>query len=175
MMIAERIQALIHNLEVGGARRLNYVALTLAVLGLGVWYDTHCYHNFNAPEAMDAAQVARNLSEGNGFTTEFIRPFSVYLIQKHNRALMLEPTAGNNGTNLVDYAEIYGRHPDLANAPLYPLLLAGLLKIYTPDWNVEKHKSFWSDGGQFVRYKPDFLVAIFKYDLYRFFVWGFAS
>ena len=62
MMIAERIQALIHKLEVGGARRLNYVALTLAVLSLALWYDTHCYHNFNSPEAMDKAQVARNLS-----------------------------------------------------------------------------------------------------------------
>src|ERR1035441_10735011 len=87
MMIAERTQALIHKLEVeGGARWLNYLALTVAVLSLAAWYDLHCYRDFAAPEAMDAAQVARNLSEGNGFTTEFIRPFSIYLLQKHNRA-----------------------------------------------------------------------------------------
>src|ERR1039457_4586757 len=123
MMMAERIQMLIHKLEVGGARALNYLALTVAVLSLAVWYDLHCYHNFSAPEAMDAAQVARNLSEGNGFTTEFIRPFSVYLLKKSNHAWPPKQTAG---TNTVDL-----RHPDLANAPLYPLVLAGLWKLHT--------------------------------------------
>lgn len=167
MMIAERIQALIHKLEIGGARWLNYTALTVAVLGLAVWYDTHCYRNFNTPEAMDAAQVARNLSEGKGFTTDFIRPFSVYLLQKHNHATAAPAT----GTNFVDAARVYGPHPDLANAPLYPLMLAGLLKIYTPDWQVELNKSFWSEGGQFARYKPEFLIAIFNQLLMLVAVW----
>src|SRR5580704_1536117 len=116
MMITERIQAVIHALEVSGARWLNYVALTVMVVALGVWYDTHCYHNFSAPEAMDAAQVARNLADGKGFSTEVVRPFSVYLLQKHNRN---QPASQASGTNAVDSAEVYGPHPDLANAPLY--------------------------------------------------------
>ena len=160
MMMSERIQALIHKLEVDvGARWLNYLALTFIVVGLGVWYDTHCYHDFNSPEAMDSAQVARNLSEGKGFTTQFIRPFSIYLLQKHNRA---RAGAQIPGTNAVDAAEVNGQHPDLANAPLYPLVLAGLFKVTSPDWKVEMHKPFWSDGGRFVRYKPEFLIAIFN-------------
>src|ERR1039458_9312838 len=160
MMIAERTQALIHKLEVeGGARWLNYLALTVAVLSLAIWYDLHCYRNFANPEAMDAAQVARNLSAGNGFTTEFIRPFSVYLIQKHNHASAPNPTAL---TNAFDFAQIQGRHPDLANAPVYPLLLAGLWKLHTPDWKVEMHKTFWSEGGRFTRYPPEFFIAIFN-------------
>lgn len=163
MMIEERIQALVHKLDVeGGPRRLNYFALVLAVLGLALWYDTHCYRNFNNPEAMDAAQLARNVSEGKGFTTQFIRPFSVYLIEKHNGALMVKPTPGNNGTNMTDYAEIYGPHPDLANAPLYPLVLAGFWKLHAPDWQVQNHKAFWSEGGQFVRYAPEFFIALFN-------------
>src|SRR5215469_18047958 len=124
MMIAERIQALIHKYEVDeGARWINYLALTLLVILLAFRYDTHCYRNFSSPEAMDAAQVARNLSEGKGFTTDYIRPFSIFLVQKHNRAL-----AGNQtpGASVKDAAEVYGRHPDLANAPLYPVVLAGL-------------------------------------------------
>src|ERR1039457_587296 len=108
MMIAERTQALIHKLEVeGGARWLNYLALTVAVLSLAIWYDLHCYRNFANPEAMDAAQVARNLSAGNGFTTEFIRPFSVYLIQKHNHALAPDNVSA---TNAADFAQLQGRH-----------------------------------------------------------------
>jgi hypothetical protein len=131
----------------------------VAVLSLAIWYDLHCYRNFANPEAMDAAQVARNLSEDNGFTTEFIRPFSVYLIQKHNHASAPNQTAL---TNAFDFAQIRGRHPDLANAPVYPLLLAGLWKLHTPDWKVEMHKTFWSEGGRFTRYSPEFFIAIFN-------------
>lgn len=160
MMIAERIQTFIHKLEVeGGARWLNYVMLTLAVMALAVRYDTHCYRNFSSPEAMDAAQVARNLSEGNGFSTLYIRPFSIYLVQKHNRGRAASEAAG---TNLVDAAQMYGRHPDLANAPLYPVVLAGLFKVTSPSWTAESHKSFWGDSGRFLRYKPEFVIAIFN-------------
>ena len=159
MMISERIQAAIHALEVRGGRWLNYAVLTLMVLALVVWYDTHCYRNFNAPEAMDAAQVARNLAEGKGFTTEVVRPFSVYLLQKHNRNQAANQASA---TNALDTAEVYGPHPDLANAPLYPIVLAGLFKVASPDWKVELHKAFWSDGGRFVRYKPEFLITIFN-------------
>ena len=95
----------------------------------------HGYHNFAAPEAMDAAQVARNISEGKGFTTEFIRPFSAVSACKsttsrnkserdawHQRARTLrnDPNAS----------------PDLANAPVYPLVLAGLMKVLPSDWKV---------------------------------------
>ena len=168
MITAERIQTLVHKLEVGGARWLNVLALALIVLALAVWYDLHCYRNFSSPEAMDAAQVARNLSEGNGFTTEFIRPFSIYLLQQHNHAQV----AGElSSTNAADPAEVYGRHPDLANAPLYPVVLAGLWKITQPDWKINLRKPFWSDGGRFVRYKPEFIIAVFNQILLLVAVW----
>jgi hypothetical protein len=168
-MIAERIQAFIHKLEVdSGARRLNYLALMLAVVGLAVWYDTHAYRNFSSPEAMDAAQVARNLTEGRGFTTEFIRPFSLYLMQKHNRAA--HPEAAFS-TNAVDFAQVKGWHPDLANAPVYPLVLAGLMELQTPAWKVEMRKPFWSEGGRFMRYRPEFYIAIFNQILLLLVVW----
>jgi hypothetical protein len=167
-MSAEWIQALIHKLEVGGARRLNYVALAVAVMSLAVWYDLHCYRNFTAPEAMDAAQVARNLAAGNGFTTEFIRPFSVYLVQKHNHALAPDNVSA---TNAADFAQLQGRHPDLANAPLYPLLLAGLWKLHTPEWKVQMRKTFWSEGGRFARYPPEFFLAVFNQMLLLVVVW----
>ena len=35
-------------------------------------------------EAMDAAQLARNIAQGKGYTTLFIRPFSMYLVKKRN-------------------------------------------------------------------------------------------
>ena len=160
MMIADRIQTLIHATEVGGGSRwLKYISLAVALVALVGFYDLRAYRNFSSPEAMDAAQVARNVAEGRGYTTEFIRPFSLYLVQKHNRA-------GHPGeilsTNVMDFAQIDSPHPDLANAPVYPTVLAGLLKVWPPDWKVQLHKPFWSEGGRFLRYKAEFRIAIFN-------------
>ncbi|HEY2330078.1 MAG TPA: glycosyltransferase family 39 protein, partial [Verrucomicrobiae bacterium] len=162
-MASQQIQDLIHKLEVGAGRRvLQYVMLAVLVLALVFIYDIRAYHCFTDPEAMDAAQVARNLEEGRGFSTDFIRPFSLYLVQKHN-------LAANPGralsTNLVDSARVRGTHPDLANPPVYPLLLAGLMKAWTPRWQVELHKPFWSENGHFMRYQPEFRIALFNQTL----------
>ena len=166
MIISERIQTLIHKFEVeGGARWQNYLMMMLAVLALAVWYDTHCYHNFDSAEAMDAAQVGRNLAEGKGFSTEYIRPFDIYLLQRHNG------TTARAGTDAGGPARLNGRHPDLANAPLYPLMLAGLFSLHNTDWSVEHRKSFWSDGGRFLRYKPEFFIALFNQLLLLVVIW----
>jgi hypothetical protein len=158
MMIAERIQGLIHLMEEGrGARWLRIVTLVLAVIALAVVYDSLCYRNFLAPEAMDAAQVARNLAEGRGYSTDCIRPFSLYLVKKHNQA---GQTPEMLATNRTDFARINTPHPDLANAPVYPTVLAGFLKVWTPEWRVQTRKPFWSEGGSFLRYEPEFLIAI---------------
>ena len=63
MPLGELIQMLIHKLEVGaGSRYLRIVALVLGVVGLAFLYDIRAYRNLAAPEAMDAAQLARNIS-----------------------------------------------------------------------------------------------------------------
>ena len=160
MIISERVQKLIHLIEVeAGGRWLNYLALAIIVFALGFWYDIHSYKNFSSPEAMDAAQVARNLSAGRGFTTEFIRPFSVYLVQRHH-PISAESLLSTN--KIPDNGRVYGPHPDLANAPLYPLVLAAEMVVLRPDFKVETRKSFWSSGGRFQRYQSEFQIAIFN-------------
>ena len=155
MKIAEQIQSAIHALEVGRGARVLSVLLILLIFGaMAVLYDTRAYHGFNSPEAMDAAQVARNISEGKGFTTDFIRPFSIYLVSKQNHA------THPDGTDAFDYAQVNSPHPDLANAPLYPMLLAGFMKAWPPQWKVETRKPFWTEGGSFRRYMPEFRIAI---------------
>jgi hypothetical protein len=154
----EQIQGWIHALEVGSfSRWLKYLPVVVAMIGLAVLYDVRAYHGFTSPEAMDAAQVARNLAEGHGYTTDFIRPFSVYLVQKHNRAT--HPAEART-TNALDFAQLDGTHPDLANAPVYPTLLAGLMKLGSLDWQVEMDKPFWSANGKFLRYRPEFKIAV---------------
>src|SRR3974390_426245 len=158
MKLSAQVQQWIHALEVGRfSRRFQFVPLALAVIALAVFYDVGNYRGFSSPEPMDAAQVARNVVEGRGYTTDFIRPFSVYLLKSHNYAVH----AGEMQlTNTLDLAQLDGSHPDLANAPVYPILLAGFFKLWTPVWKVETHQPFWSEGGKFMRYKPEFGIAI---------------
>jgi hypothetical protein len=167
MPLTELIQMLIHKLEVGaGSRYLRILALVLGVVALAFVYDLRAYRNLATPEAMDAAQLARNISEGKGYTTQFIRPFSLYLVQNHGTAEI------SISTNVApDLARIRSAHPDLANAPVYPLLLAGLMKVLPFHYQVDLKSSFWSEnddsgriagGLRFARYQPDFLIAIFN-------------
>ena len=159
MPLSQLIQRLIHLLEVGaGARYLRYLTLALVVFMLGFLYDIRAYRNLATPEAMDAAQLARNISEGKGYTTQFIRPFSLYLVQNHNEE-KAPPTLTNTNS---DFARIKTEHPDISNPPVYPLMLAGLMKVRTFHYPVELKKPFWSDNSRFYRYQPDFLMAIFN-------------
>src|SRR5437868_9649072 len=114
------LQEFIHKVTEGsGNRFLQLILVLFAMLGLAVWYDAAAFKNYSGMEGMDAAQLARNISEGEGFSTQLVRPFSMYLIRKHRED---KSTALN------------GAHPDLANAPLYPLLLAATMKMSPFGW-----------------------------------------
>jgi len=153
------LQDWIHKLEEGAwARYVKIAAFCVAILFLVLTYDFRAYRNFATPEAMDSAQLARNLAEGRGYTTLFIRPFSLYLVQSHNQAQAADALA-SAGT---DFAEIKTAHPDLANPPVYPLALAGLMKVLPFQYVPNLRSAFWSDNGNFWRYEPDFLIASFN-------------
>src|SRR5262249_43768151 len=120
------IQDLIHKLEVGGGTRfLKWMFLAIALVGLVLAYNSRAYRNFSTQEAMDSAQLARNIAEGKGYTTLFVRPFSIYLLTNHN----IGELAGTTPERLPDIARLKTAHPDLANPPVYPLVLAGLMKV----------------------------------------------
>jgi hypothetical protein len=159
MPLPELIQMLIHKIEIGaGSRYLRIAALILAVLGLAFFYDARVARNFATQEAMDSAQLARNIADGKGYTTLFIRPFSLYLVQRHNQPSSATSLADTN----QDFAQIKTAHPDLANPPVYPVLLAGLMKIASFKYPVEIQKPFWSNNNQFWRYRPDFFIGVFN-------------
>ena len=161
------LQDLIHKFEQGSGRwpRIVFVALTVAVIMLG--YNWRCFRNLGTQEAMDSAQVGHNLAQGRGFATQFVRPFSIYLVKKHN-ADRLQAT---DGDPRPDYAQLKGMHPDLANPPVYPLVLAGLMKVLPFQYAVNLKHPFWSSAHprpteemprMFARYQPDFLIGLFN-------------
>ncbi len=142
-------QDLIHLLDFGAAHRFLRIGLAvLAVASLAFLYDGCAFRNLGTQEAMDCAQVARNLAEGKGFTTGFIRPLSIFLVKRHSQAGAAQPENGS------DPARLQGPHPDLANAPVYPAVLAGLMKALPFHYDIP--------AGAFARYQPDLLITVFN-------------
>jgi hypothetical protein len=153
------LQELLHKFELGGGMRYFRVGLAvLAILLLTVGYNLRAFKNMGTQEAMDAAQLARNIAQGKGYTTLFIRPFSMFLVQKHNLETQGAPQVGK----VPDLAKLRHMHPDLANPPVYPVALAALMKVLPFDYTVSTAKTFWSRGGGFWRFEPDFLIALFN-------------
>jgi hypothetical protein len=156
------LQDIIHKIEVGGGPRyIRYALAFLAIAALLMVYNLRVVKNFGTQEAMDTAQLARNISEGKGYTTSFIRPFSLHLVSERNRE---NPSASASGVH--DLARIKRAHPDIANPPVYPVVLAGVMKVLPFEFNASKTVPFWSQKGRFWRYQPDFLISWFNQALF---------
>src|SRR5271165_6935926 len=154
------LQNLIHIIEVrGGMRAFRVVLIVLTLVLFWVCYDWRAFKNMSTLEAMDAAQLGRNIAEGKGYTTLFVRPFSMYLLKQRYLAKTNAPALGE----VVDMAQIKVPHPDIANPPVYPVVLAGLMKVLPFEYPLPaKPKPFWSFNGSFWRYQPDFLISLFN-------------
>jgi hypothetical protein len=142
------LQEFIHKFEEGvGAVYIKRFFVLLALIGLAAFYDLREFRGFSNPEAMDSAQLARNISQGEGFTTKFIRPFSIKLLQLKN---------GENSNSLTN------AHPDLMNAPVYPLMEAAVLKAPI--------KFDISDG--FQRFQPEVAIAVLNQVIFALLLWS---
>jgi 4-amino-4-deoxy-L-arabinose transferase-like glycosyltransferase len=133
------MQELIHRSQSGGGWRFFRVLFVLILVSAAAsLYDTLLFRNFSNREAMDMAQLGRNLAEGRGYTTLMVRPLSMALLQRHrpDRSPLLKTA-----------------HPDLANPPVYPYLLAGLFKIIPAKYFVTPEKGF-------AIYLPELAVAL---------------
>ncbi|HMJ90825.1 MAG TPA: glycosyltransferase family 39 protein [Candidatus Acidoferrum sp.] len=147
-MFMLKVQELIHRFEVGsGARAVRGLFLACAFATVALLYDSFCFKNFSTEEAMDAAQLARNIADGEGFTTRLIRPFSMFLISRQRA----------DKDPLIKKA-----HPDIMNAPVYPVLLAAVVKL-TPAQDMVAEKSFsraWGDLGIAIFNQMLLLIAL---------------
>jgi 4-amino-4-deoxy-L-arabinose transferase-like glycosyltransferase len=136
------LQDLIHKLEEGiGARIIKGIALALGLLALAAVYDWREYKCFATQDSMDMAQLARNISEGKGYTTHVIRPLSLHLVQEKAKA------EGRNPNEVLR-----NPHPDLANPPVYPWVLAALMKVLPLQYTIPQE-------GEFGRYQPELIIS----------------
>ncbi|HEY2951632.1 MAG TPA: glycosyltransferase family 39 protein [Verrucomicrobiae bacterium] len=191
-----KLQEFIHNMEMGaGGRALQLVVAVVAMAAMAVFYDLAAFKNLATEEGMDAAQLARNISQGRGYTTHFVRPLSVYFVQRQaERGLerLYHGLSVENQRLFTNWVELRRRestnpapaqlenflkkreqwnkvaflaspHPDLANAPVYPVLLAVLLKCMPFEYD--------TGPGKFNVYKPDLWIAMFNQALLLVAVW----
>jgi hypothetical protein len=140
-----RLQEFIHRLEVGeGVRWVRAAACLLGLLAIVALYSLLEYRNLSHPAAMDAAQVARQLARGDGFTTQFIRPLSIQLLERQAER--------RGGETSDDPGRLRQPHPDLANPPLYPLFLAATFTLAPPSETIPVARAFSI-------YRPDRMIV----------------
>lgn len=82
---AEAIQRAVHALETGGfvvwiKRGLLVVAL-IFVAGVYMWH----FRGLATSDAMDQAQIGREIARGHGWRTQFVRPRAVAQLQSHSK------------------------------------------------------------------------------------------
>lgn len=131
-------------MELGaGASVVKAFTAILAFIALALTYDLREYQNFSTAEAMDTAQLARNLAEGRGYTTQFIRPLDLHLLRNQG-----------GGELRLDAS-----HPDLANAPAYPWLIAQLMRKLPFAYAIAQPK-------EFQRYSPEVWITWFNQGLF---------
>jgi 4-amino-4-deoxy-L-arabinose transferase-like glycosyltransferase len=143
-----KLQEWIHGLELGaGAAYVRGLLALVAFAMVALLYDSFCFRNFTNPEAMDTAQLGRNIGEGKGYTTLYVRPLSLALTREHRAdqsALLKEG------------------HPDISNPPVYPLLLAPLLRLTPAPGDLAAVRGF-------TVYEPNMFIVVLNQAL---FWWG---
>ena len=101
-------------LDTGIIIRRSLFFLVLIILTLGNLFVL--FKGLNSPQAMDQAQISREIARGNGFTTKMIRPVAYDQAQR----------AQKTSISLKGFQDTY-------HSPLNPLLNAAVLKLIGAD------------------------------------------
>lgn len=116
---ADTVQRAIHALEEGGiAIWIKRGLILLLVLFLAIFYMVHEFNGLATSQAMDQAQIGRNIASGQFWKTKFLRPLAAGQLQR-------------NGKNVAQ--RIWH---DTYNAPLPPLVNAVVLRPLKRYWQM---------------------------------------
>lgn len=85
---ADAIQGLVHALEAGGAAVWFRRGLTvLAVMLLAIFYFIHEFQGLATSQAMDQAQIGRQIASGHGWHTNVVRPRAIGQLRSHGKSV----------------------------------------------------------------------------------------
>jgi hypothetical protein len=109
-----RVQDLVYNIDVGiGLRLIQVGVVTLMILGLLLMFSAIQFRGLKDADAMEMAQLGKNLADHKSFLTQCVRPSTMQILQQ-----------GPLKNASVD------RHPDILHAPVYPALLAAGFSLF---------------------------------------------
>ena len=154
MATETKVQEFVHKLEEGGwVKGVKVLVICSAILfNLYLWF-------FRAPQdagfkglahekSIEQAQIAREISRGNGFTTKMIRPAALWLFQD----------------KMQDFP--VNAQPDIYHAPLHPYINAGVFVV--TDWFNGKFQKAGKSGGMasWITYEKvmNTSILIYAYD-----------
>ncbi|MBV9673836.1 MAG: glycosyltransferase family 39 protein [Verrucomicrobia bacterium] len=109
----ETIQGFVHSLEQGWlAAVFRTILLIVLVCALGLAYLLIQFRGLSTQDGIDEAQIARQIAQGQGFSTKNIRPLAIHQLEKYTGRI---PT---------------GAFPETYHAPLNPLVEALAIKLF---------------------------------------------
>lgn len=117
-----QVQSAVHSLDQGKfAFFIRAGMFSVLIIGLSLLYLFAQFKGLNSATAMDQAQISRNLADGKGFTTKYIRPVALAMIQKRQ---------GEN--TQIDLKAF----PDFYQAPLNPWVNSFVLGMVKSKWKM---------------------------------------
>src|SRR2546421_4504775 len=115
---ADFIQRAVHALEAGGlAVWIKRGLVVVAIVLLAIYYIYH-FRGLATSQAMDQAQIGREIASGHGWSTKFARPLAVGQLEAH-------------GKNVATQIWV-----DTYNAPLPSLINAIALSMVKSRWQM---------------------------------------
>jgi hypothetical protein len=107
----EQIQKTVVSFEAGEIARWVWRGVfAFVAIGLSVFYLIHEFHGLPMSQAMDQAQIGREILRGNGWQTKFIRPLAIGELRRHGKDVntaIREDTYNAPIPPLLDAAAIY--------------------------------------------------------------------
>lgn len=126
MALESAVQWWLHNIEQGRLAKWTLrILVATSLTTLTVFWLVAKFNGFAVPEAMDQAQIGRQIASGQGFTTLYARPLALGVLAQEGR--LRTPL------------------PEVSNAPLGPLVNAAVFRATGMNFSVSR-SSFISAG-----------------------------
>lgn len=112
-------QEIVHSLDQGKLAPIIRIAMFGAlIITLTLLYLFVQFRGLPSSTAMDQAQIARNLADGKGFSTKYIRPFAIWQLENAGKEVPSE------------------NFPDFFNSPLNPFVNSIPLRLFKSQWEL---------------------------------------
>lgn len=117
MQFESNLQNLVFQVDAGlGRKIIQAVLFALFAVALAALYTVTNFKGLKDAGAMDEAQLARNLAVQGRFTTQCVRPLSMWRLAERS---------SDGSAAVMD-------HPDLFHAPGWPVILSGAFRLLGP-------------------------------------------